>query len=563
MHKQPLGLNRRGFIRLLAITVAVVLVFYAIGLYLNHMGLQTLHGNMEALSERECSYIASQINLEVGNLITQCQELAADKELLRYVIAYPRLSAYQRIASISGLSDKLLRMKRSCDLLENAKILLPQIDRVISTEKSIYDTMDRSEYATFRQLVDGKLLRIAEHGGNLYVLCNPVTRGEPMFLISVCISPERLERRMRLLASENALDMTLYTPEGTVFFSAGTKNGLLSAGKEGSSLLGVQGESAFSAEAEIPLLHLTLRCVGTIADELQPLMRHRMWVCLLTALALVLLVIYLTYFRRYILQPLDTIADSLRQAGETGHFHIDRSDAGFDDLYAQFNSMMENLESLKAQVYEERLRAQQAEIRQLQMQINPHFFYNTLFMVYRMAQQDGNEDIARLSLNLSRYYRYITTIPEHDVPLRDEVNHIRQYLEIQGMRFSPRVRVHMNELPEEIAQENIPPLILQPVVENAFVHGVKNKQSGGVVEVSFIMEQDRFGVTVYDNGGTMDAENVRRLDERMRAGELAEGSALYNLYRRMELLYGDHYELKLESFADGLSVTILFPRTGR
>ena len=196
-------------------------------------------------------------------------------------------------------------------------------------------------------------------------------------------------------------------------------------------------------------------------------------------------------------------------------------------------------------------------------QINPHFFYNTLFMVYRMAQQDGNEDIARLSLNLSRYYRYITTIPEHDVPLRDEVNHIRQYLEIQGMRFSPRVRVHMNELPEEIAQENIPPLILQPVVENAFVHGVKNKQSGGVVEVSFIMEQDRFGVTVYDNGGTMDAENVRRLDERMRAGELAEGSALYNLYRRMELLYGDHYELKLESFADGLSVTILFPRTGR
>ena len=254
-----------------------------------------------------------------------------------------------------------------------------------------------------------------------------------------------------------------------------------------------------------------------------------MWVCLLTVLALVLLVIYLTYFRRYILQPLDTIADSLRQAGETGHFHIERSDVGFDDLYAQFNSMMENLESLKAQVYEERLRAQQAEIRQLQMQISPHFFYNTLFMVYRMAQQDGNEDIARLSLNLSRYYRYITTIPEHDVPLRDEVNHIRQYLEIQGMRFSPRVRVHMNELPEEIAQENIPPLILQPVVENAFVHGVKNKQSGGVAEVSFIMEQDRFGVTVYDNGGTMDTENVRRLDERMRAGELAEGSALYNL----------------------------------
>jgi len=197
------------------------------------------------------------------------------------------------------------------------------------------------------------------------------------------------------------------------------------------------------------------------------------------------------------------------------------------------------------------------------MQINPHFFYNTLFMVYRMAQADGNEEIARVCLNLSNYYRYITKVPEHDVPLKDEVAHIQQYLEIQTIRFSPRLQVEIDELPQEIAHEELPPLILQPIVENAFVHGMKNKVSGGHVEIRYAYDESCYSVTVCDNSGQMDEESVHMLASQLQQGSLEGGSALQNLSRRMELRYGKPYTPRLESHNNGLRVTVTFPRKER
>ena len=213
------------------------------------------------------------------------------------------------------------------------------------------------------------------------------------------------------------------------------------------------------------------------------MLRHNQWVWVLTLLAGGLLTLYLLYYRIYILQPLNTIFESVKRAEKTGRFLIDRQNSDFDDIYAQFTAMVEKIEHLASQVFEEQFRAQRAELRQLQMQINPHFFYNTLFMVYRMAQAEGNDEIAQICLNLSNYYRYITKVPGHDVLLKEEVSHIRQYLDVQQIRFSARLTVEMEPLPPEIENEEIPPLMLQPIVENAFEHGMRNKTSGGSLRV--------------------------------------------------------------------------------
>ena len=151
-------------------------------------------------------------------------------------------------------------------------------------------------------------------------------------------------------------------------------------------------------------------------------------------------------------------------------------------------------------------------------------------------------------------------MPGHDVPLRDEVDHIRQYLDIQRIRFSPRITIHMDDLPQDIENEKIPPLMLQPIVENAFVHGVKNRTSGGYVEMHYQYTDTWYRVIVYDNGGNMDEAAVEELNRRLTCGDLEAGSALQNLARRMELRYGDKYDLKLESYHHGLRVSITFPR---
>ena len=559
MRKQPPTLRRRVFIRLLIITMAVVLLFYSIGLYLNSVGIANVRSDLQSANDAETRYIASQIQREVVNLTAFTQELGSDKALLRYSIGSGTMSDYQRIENVKMLSDKLLRIKRFSDLVESARIYLPQIKRVIVTDRIIYNDMEENEWARVNEIMAGRLQAMQEIDGDMNLLVAKYQRRNPMFVLQVSLSSRRLLEQVRQMASDANAELMLTRADGSQL--VGTE--------EAAHLRAIwetqDGHSArekfVGSSAYIQSLDLTLWCFSPSEAAMQPILRHRLWIWGLTLLAAGLLGAYLLYYRFSILRPINTLFESVHRAAETGEFHIDESDADFDDVYAQFNNMVARIESLAGQVYEERFRAQQAELRQLQMQINPHFFYNTLFMVYRMAQAEGSDTIAQISLNLSNYYRYITKLPEHDVPLRDEVKHIGNYLEIQGIRFAPRVAVHMDELPDEIADERIPPLILQPIVENAFVHGVKNKTSGGLVQVSFQMDEQRFGVSVHDNGGAMDEANVRELDKRMRAGELPEGSALYNLYRRMELSYGPKYELRMESVDQGLTISILFPRT--
>lgn len=559
MRKQSLSLKRRVFVRLLINTMAAVLLFYAIGLYLNSVGIENVRKDLQSAIDSETKYIASQLQREVVNLSGLGGELSADKDLLSYAIAYHALSDYQRVEKMKLLSNRLLHIKRYSNLVETAEILLPVIDRAIITDGSMYTTMDRDKWNGFSECLGQRSSAVCDLNGVMYLLNTKFLKNVPLFQVSIGISPERLQRQISTMSqAEGMLQAVLLRMDGTPY--VGTEEALAQMARYTSE----KGRSnSFASSADIPALGLRLWC-GTPDDyAMQPLLRHRVWVWVLTLLAGVLLAVYLLYYRFFILRPINKLYDALHQAAETGQFHISPQHPDYDDMYAQFNTMMKNIESLAGEAYEERLRAQQAEVRQLQMQINPHFFYNTLFLIYRMAQAEGSDQIAKLSLNLSNYYRYITKLPEHDVSLREEIKHVSDYLEIQGMRFSPRVMVHIDPLPEEIADEHIPPLILQPIVENAFVHGVKDKASGGLVEVRFLCEGDRFGVTVYDNGGSMDVETVRSLDARLRAGQLHEGSALYNLYRRMELCYGSKYELKLNSVDQGLMVSIMFPRTWR
>ena len=205
-------------------------------------------------------------------------------------------------------------------------------------------------------------------------------------------------------------------------------------------------------------------------------------------------------------------------------------------------------------------RAQKAELKQLQVQIDPHFLYHTLYLIYRIARSDGNAAIASLSLNLSNYYRYITKMPEQIVALRDEIRHVMNYLEIQKIRFAPRISIEAQELPAEIADERIPSLIIQPIVENAFQHGVKDCVKDGLVTLRYEVDSSWFSVIVSDNSGKMTDEKVAALWAAIQQGEVQESNALRNLYRRMQLYESSGHELVLKCVNGGLTAVLTFRR---
>ena len=156
MRKQPLSLKRSAFVRLLVITFAAVLLFYAIGMYLNFMGINKVREDLQAAMDTEARYIAGEIEREVENLTVFQQELASDDQLLRYTIAHGILSDYQRVEYIKSISNQLLRIKRFSSLVETARVHLPILYKTIAADQTIYDSLHLDAWGQFSRY-QGKL----------------------------------------------------------------------------------------------------------------------------------------------------------------------------------------------------------------------------------------------------------------------------------------------------------------------------------------------------------------------------------------------------------------------
>lgn len=556
------------FYRVLLLTVLVMLVFYAIGLYLNNLGIRNVQQDLARSAGAEASYIAKEIERELQNLIVMEQEFLSDPLLLRMSIAYGVMSDYQRTDAIRTLSDQLARIKRFSTLVDQAKAHFPQMNRTLSSTTPIFLEMDEVVTDLLMHTMFVERQQVTEVDGQLVLTrCFPNRRSEDtLCVIALTLTPQALVSRLRNMRASPDNALILLREDGSVFAGMNGAEALLETAQASGAVAAAPrsfvsgGVEYMSIEQAIPLLGL--RCVSftPIEPALNPLREHRMWTWILTSLVALLLLAYLLYFQRSVFRPLDNIFIAIEQVQRGSDFQVDHQSNEFEAIGRQFRHMITRIERLAGQVYEEKIRAQRAEIVQLQMQIRPHFFYNTLFIIYRLAQRDGNEDIALLSNHLSRYYAYITRSPKDAVPLSDEILHVSDYLEIQRFRFGNRIRIEVEPVPEVLSRERIPPLVIQPLVENAFTHGLHDKASGGLLTLRYAWDDERFQVIVADNGDRMDEAAVSALREALEGGQLDEGSALMNLHRRLRLRYGEAYGLELSSLGNGLCASVSFQR---
>ena len=549
------SLKKSAFLRLMVITFAAVLVFYAIGLSINVIGVQNVRNDMQEALQTHAEYAADQLNQDLERLKFFILEMNSDKQVLRFAFSHAVLTPWERQSFIKSLSAQEYLVKRSSDLVSSVQILFPQFARAIVTEQAQYADLDRKTWEELFSRTERGKVTFTEWNGSAWLLISRYDGSEPLMVIAFSVSPERLSARLEQLGTDQKRDLVLVRPDGSVFAAGGEGRRLYESREANKDLL--------TAEARLADTGLTLWDYTYIDEAMAPFAHYRRTLWLLTALALGLLGTYLVYYRRSIARPLNDLFDSMRQVELDGRYRIEAAgNSDYDDLYAEFNHMVDHLEQLSGQVYEERYRAQRAELKQLQMQIDPHFLYNTLYLIYRMAQTDGNRNIAHLAMNLSNYYRYITKMPEQVVRLRDEIAHVMNYLEIQRIRFSPRIRIEVDQLPAEIADEPIPSLIIQPIVENAFQHGVKDLDKDGLITLKYQVNEESFQVTVADNSGKMDQERAEMLWHRLNDPEDGNPSALRNLYRRLQLYEGADQVLDLKSVNKGLTATLTFQRKG-
>ena len=199
----------------------------------------------------------------------------------------------------------------------------------------------------------------------------------------------------------------------------------------------------------------------------------------------------------------------------------------------------------------------------LQSQIQPHFLYNTLECIHWQALAGGNQEISTMVKALAQYYRICLSEGEDIITLGMELEHVRNYLIIQNMRYGNIIAL-TEKVPERFTSLPIPKLTLQPLVENCIYHGIRVKEGEtGTVEIAVCEKEGAVSLTVTDDGGGMDPERIAYINEHISDMRRDVGYGISNINKRIELLYGAKFGLRFQKDRKkGVCVEIRLPGEG-
>jgi len=312
-------------------------------------------------------------------------------------------------------------------------------------------------------------------------------------------------------------------------------------------------------------LHSVLVVFIPESNFLNTLKMFSIWIWVISALMLLLVGIFSFWLKGIIAQPLKRLMDALEKV-EVGTVDIQveySKNDEFGHIYRQFNYLVNRLKELVSDVYRKELMLKEAEFKQLQYQINPHFLYNSLLIVSALVQLEDVDCALKLIRHLSSYYQYITKEVSNDVELIKEVSHARDYCEVQNIRFQGRITAEFDELPEHMRDFRVPRLILQPIIENAYKHGLKNKLKDGMLKISYVDDGKYFRIVVEDNGEELTEEVLEGLRNVISQDDDKEwtGTGIKNVHNRLRMRFKGESGVRVErSPMGGLRVSLVMRR---
>lgn len=315
--------------------------------------------------------------------------------------------------------------------------------------------------------------------------------------------------------------------------------------------------------------------VATIDDKAIPNTNRITWISgLIVLIGLFVPFIMVSIFSRTFSARIRTLRQEMHKVS-SGDLNIIEDFKGNDelvDLYSDLKIMIAGIKRMDEEIYSEKLARQEMINHQQRMQlemlaskINPHFLFNTLETIRMKASSAGDREVATAIKLLGKSMRHVLETGGRLVSLKSELEYITVYLDIQKIRFKDRINYQIN-VSEAIDTEayRILPLLLQPVVENAFIHGLEGKERDGHILMEISAADDMLLVTVSDNGMGMSHNQLVNLLDRIHAPNRGEehtgGIGLYNVCQRIRLYYGERYGLDITSALEvGTRVTIRLP----
>ena len=289
----------------------------------------------------------------------------------------------------------------------------------------------------------------------------------------------------------------------------------------------------------VPVKVCQLTPVSLITDQMR---EYRLMITMVCAVSIVVMLSLACFLQQMVHKPVSKIDAAMRKVGK-GDLSVRLTGAKsneFQQIYDQFNQMTVRLQELIDREYTLKLLNAKSELKQLRYQIRPHFLYNTYFNLRALLMNEEYDVAEEMMDVLGRYLRYITTSARDEATLREEMEHAKAYVKIQKMRFGNHLEARLAECPSAYAEKLVPRIIIQPLLENAFEHGIKDMQEKGVISVQFEAEGERLSIYVDDNGPNATDELIERARTILAAEEYnpsGDSVALSNIHRRIRMLY--------------------------
>jgi len=563
---------------------------YVVGTQINDWGSTIVRKEILKSLQTQLLFYRTSLENEIDRLLRLQREYVNDEDLESLSITSESLTDFQKLTAIKRFQTRLNVMKQSSLYVARASAYIPPISRTISTDE-LSGPLLADKLVQLKQDAALPQHGLFYHNGEKVLLREyyPTTQvaeeRDPMFVLELELSTPKIKQYLSQMSDSKLGGAAVLHPDWEIVstnneaayasISIPLREQSLQLAEAGAmeapaemSTVSIDQQTFLTVSAYSPALGVTLLAFVPENEIMGALDRYQLYMWLITIVAMLVVVLFSFYMYRLIHRPLQKLIRAFRKV-ESGDLQVALSYTSsdeFHDLYEQFNTMVTQLNKLVFEVYEQKIHVQQSELKQLQSQINPHFLYNSFYLLYRMTKAHDFDNSTRFSKYLGDYFQYVTRNGEDEVPLVMELQHVRALCEIQTIRFAGHITFSIEEMEESFKTIRVPRLILQPIVENAYQHGFELAHENRHMAIRFTtVAQDsgskRLLIRVEDNGQGMTTEKLERWHGLLNGKDQpTEITGVLNVHRRLRLKYGDLAGVSIQSRpGGGLSVSISLP----
>ncbi len=563
------------FTKIIALIVLILVPILLLYFYSNRTSADLLEQELNKSNTNQLVFFQNQVNAVIDTMAIWPDLLIQDPDIsaLRDIFTYQHELELSTITQIKRIQTKLAIQQNSSNWASSLHIYSPVLQRDISDS----DVRMYSADELRARLKPGWQVRQTDGGGSKrYVFSrfavtpysSTLEPGSSSLVIEIQFESSNIADMLDKFKNGGSREPVYYHPdEGTIYNRSANR---------------VKTDQVISLIEQKPIQELESRMVALddgdylvnmvkseaigwylidylpITEIMKPLELTKRWFYYSVAALLLLCLIaaYLLYAQVQV--PIKRLVQAFQKLknGDYSYRIKPRGHSEFTFLYTRFNLMVAQIQELFETVYLEKIHVREAKLKQLQSQINPHFFYNCFSFISSMAKLENYKPVVAMSHHLSNYYRYTTRQERELVTLKDEVDFVTSYLEIQHMRIS-RLDYSVR-IPADMLQLSVPPLVLQPLVENAVIHGIEASMDASGIVITGEWDEKGARLVVEDDGRGMESGDMLALQRKMRE-QMDEqmGCGLWNVHQRMHLRYRGQAGLSFATSPHGgLKVTL-------